>query len=75
MVPIFVKHLIIFLAVADQYELTTLSITSISESTYLIPLRDPVESLLLCQELDDFGSDSFSDIPLATGKHFDGLVN
>ena len=35
----------------------------IPESTPPIPPRDPVESLLLCQELDDFDSDSSSDLP------------
>ena len=72
MVPIFVRNLINPLAIADQCGLTPLIITSMSKSTHLILPKDSVESLMLCQELDNFDSGSSSDIPLATGKH---LVN
>ena len=75
MIPIFLKNLTNSLAIADQYELTPLSITSIPESTSIVPPRDPVESLLLCQKLDDIDSDSSSEIPFAIGKHFADLVN
>ena len=75
MVPIFLKNLTSSLAIADQYELTPLSITSIPESTSIVPPRDPVESLLLCQKLDNIDSDSSSEIPLAISKHFADLVN
>ena len=75
MVPIFVKNLTNSLAIADQYELTPFSVTSIPEPTSLIPPTDPVESLLLCQESDDFDSDSSSDVPLAAVKHLADLVN
>ena len=63
MALIFLKNLTNSLAIADQYELTPLSITSIPES------------LLLCQKLDDIDSDSSSEIPLAISKHFADLVN
>ena len=75
MVPIFLKNLTSSLAIADQYELTPLSITSIPESTSIFPPRDPVESLLQCQKLDNIDSDSSSEIPLAISKHFADLVN
>ena len=75
MVPIFLKNLTSSLAIADQYELTPLSITSIPESTSIVPPRDPVESLLLCQKLDNIDSDSSSEIPLAISKYFADLVN
>ena len=75
MVSIFLKNLTSSLAIADQYELTPLSITSIPESTSIVPPRDPVESLLLCQKLDNIDSDSSSEIPLAISKHFADLVN
>ena len=75
MVPIFLKNLTSSLAKADQYELTPLSITSIPEFTSIVPPRDPVESLLLCQKLDNIDSDSSSEIQLAISKHFADLVN
>ena len=52
-----------------------LSDSSIPESAPLIPPLDPVESLLLCQELDDFDSDPSSDVPLEAVKHRVDLVN
>ena len=75
MVPTFLKNLTSSLAIADQYELTPLSITTIPESTSIVPPRDPIESLLLCQKLDNIDSDSSYKIPLAISKHFADLVN
>ncbi|GFN83071.1 ATP-dependent DNA helicase [Plakobranchus ocellatus] len=64
----FMRDLLNSLKATDQFELTAITITSLSAPKLPNTDTEPIDICLLCQESDDSDSDTSSDVPLSEIK-------